>query len=201
LRGGEAGFDFNRDGLRLQVTAFTNTIRNLITFAPLAPGELPSGFFFGTRNINAGRARSRGFEAEADWTLGPRWSATLAYTYARSTIVESAFDPASVGKQQGGIPRRRASASLTYAAASGWRVTPQVRWVSKSWGDNDDTLPVDEHAIVDLAASYPLSRRLEAFIQVENLFDRGYIADNSGFDLPRLGTPFSAFAGVRLVID
>src|SRR5439155_24375416 len=48
LPGAEAGFDLNRGGLRLQVTAFTNTIRDLITFAPLAESELPSGFFFGT---------------------------------------------------------------------------------------------------------------------------------------------------------
>ena len=201
LKGGEAGFDVNHGGLRLQVTAFTNTIRDLITFAPLADNQLPPGFFFGARNINAGRARARGVEAEADWTFSPAWSATLGYTYADSTITQSAFDPASVGKQQGGIPRHRVNASLTYAAAAGWRITPQVRWLSKSWGDNDNTLPVDEHVVVDLAASYPVTRKLEAFVQVENLFDRRYIADNSGFELPRLGTPFSAFAGLRWTID
>jgi len=201
LSGAEAGFDVNRGGLRLQVTAFTSTVRNLITFAPLAQSELPPGFFFGTRNINAGWARSRGVEAEANLTVTPAWSATLGYTLADSTIVESAFDPASVGKQQGGIPRHRASASVTYAAPAGWRVTPQLRWLSKSWGDNDNTLPVDSHVVVDLAASYPLTPKLNAFVQVENLFDRRYVADNSGFDLPRIGTPFSAVAGLRWVID
>jgi outer membrane receptor protein involved in Fe transport len=200
LRGTEAGFDVTRGGLRLQVTAFTSTIRNLITFAPLADSQLPPDFFFGTRNINAGRALSHGLEAEADWTLGPDWSATAGYTYAHSTITQSAFDPASVGRQQGGVRRHRLSATVTYAAPSGWRITPQVRWVSKSWGDNDDTLPVDSHVVVDLAASYPVTRGLEAFVQVENLFDRRYLSDNSGFELPRLGTPFSAFAGLRWVI-
>ena len=52
----------------------------------LTENELPPGFFFGTRNINAGRARSRGLEAEADWTISPQWSATLGYTLADSTI-------------------------------------------------------------------------------------------------------------------
>jgi outer membrane receptor protein involved in Fe transport len=112
-------------------------------------------------------------------------------------ITESQFDPASVGKQQGGIPRQRASASLTYAAAGGWRITPQVRWLSKSWGDNDNTLPVDQHVVVDLAASYPITASLEAYLQIENLFDKTYIADNNGFEPPRLGTPFSAVLGVR----
>jgi outer membrane receptor protein involved in Fe transport len=201
LRGAEAGFDLHRGDLRVQVTGFTNTIRDLITSAPVDPSQLPPGFFFGTRNINAGRARSRGVEAEADWRIGPNWSAILGYTFADSIITESQFDPASVGKQQGGIPRNRISASLAYTAARGWRVTPQVRWLSKSWGDNDNTFPVDGHAVVDLAASYPVTRKLEAFVQIENLFDQRYIADNSGFEPPRLGTPFSAFIGMRWVID
>lgn len=201
LDGGEAGFDVNRGGLRVQVTAFTNTVRDLITFAPLADDQLPPGFFFGTRNINAGRARSRGVEAEADWVISAQWSATLGYTYADSTIRESAFDSASIGKQQGGIPRHRVSAAVTYQGPGGWRITPQLRWLSKSWGDNDNTFPVDEHVVVDLAASYPLRRDLEAFVQLENLFDKRYIADNSGFELPRLGTPLSAFAGLRWTID
>jgi outer membrane receptor protein involved in Fe transport len=197
LRGAEAGFDVDRGGLRVQVTAYTNTIRDLITVAPLADSELPPGFFFGTRNVNAGRARSRGVEAEADWAISPQWSAALGYTFADSTITESAFDPASVGNQQGGVPRHKASGGVTYAGASGWRVTPQLRWLSKSWGDNDHAFPVDEHVVVDLAASYPVTARLAAFLQIENLFDRRYIADNSGFELPRLGTPFTAFAGLR----
>ena len=125
----------------------------------------------------------------------------IGYTYAASIITENEFDPASVGKQQGGIPRNRISASLTYTAPAGWRVIPQVRWLSKSWGDNDNTFPVDAHLVVDLAASYPVTRRLEAFVQIENLFDERYIADNSGFELPRIGTPFSALAGLRWSLD
>ncbi len=201
LKGGEVGFDVNRGGLRIQVTAFTDTIRDLITFSPLDASALPPGFFFGTRNINAGRARSRGVEAEADLVLNPAWSATLGYTLADSTIVESVLDPASVGKQQGGVPRHKASVSVTYAAPAGWRITPQVRWLSKSWGDNDNTFPVDEHVVFDLAASYPVTAKLQAFLQIENLFDRRYVADNSGFEPPRLGTPLSAFLGVRWTID
>jgi outer membrane receptor protein involved in Fe transport len=200
LRGGEAGFDVNRGGLRVQVTGYTNTIRNLITYAPLPQDELPPGFFYGTRNINAGRARSRGLEAEADWTIAMQWTGAFGYTFADSTIVESEFDPASVGKQQAGVPRQRIDASVTYTAAAGWRVTPQLRWVSESWGDNDETLPIPAHLVVDLALNYPVTHSLEAFVQIENLFDNRYIADNSGFELPRIGTPFSAFAGVRWVI-
>jgi outer membrane receptor protein involved in Fe transport len=201
LDGGEIGFDVNRGPLRTQVTAYANTIKNLITSANLPDDQLPPGFFFGTRNINAGEARSRGVEAEVNWLAGNGWTLNAGYTYADSTITQSVLDPASVGKQQGGIPRNKFSAGLTYEGAGGWRISPQVRWVSKSWGDNDNTLPVDAHVVADLAASYPITRNLETYVQIENLFDRNYIADNSGFEAPRRGTPFTAFVGARYVLD
>jgi outer membrane receptor protein involved in Fe transport len=201
LEGGEVGFDFNHGPLRTQVTAYTNTIKNLITFANLPDSQLPPGFFFGTRNINAGEARSRGVEAEVNWLAGRGWTLNAGYTYADSTITQSVLDPASVGKQQAGIPPHKLSAGVTYEGPGGWRISPQVRWVSKSWGDNDNTLPVDGHFVADLAASYPISRKLELYAQIENLFDTTYIADNSGFEAPRRGTPFTAFVGARFVLD
>lgn len=197
LSGGEAGFDFNRGSLRMQVTAYTNTVENLITSAPLDPGELPPGFFFGSRNINAGRARSRGVEGEADWAIDSAWNLHAGYTLADSTITQSELDPGSVGKQQGAIPRHRFSAGFTYTGVNGLTVAPQVRWLSKSWGDNDNTLPVDEHFVADLSVSYPFTATLRGFVQIENLTDRRYIADNSGFEPARLGTPFSTFFGLR----
>ena len=201
LDGGEVGFDVNRGPLRTQVTAYTNTIKNLLTFANLPDNQLPPGFFFGTRNINAGEARSRGVEAEVNWLAGNGWTLNAGYTYADSTITQSVLDPASVGKQQGGIPRNKLSGGVTYEGLGGWRISPQVRWVSKSWGDNDNTLPVDAHVVADLAASYPITKKLEAFVQIENLFDRRYVADNNGFEPPRIGTPLTAFVGARLVLD
>jgi outer membrane receptor protein involved in Fe transport len=80
----------------------------------------------------------------------------------------------------------------------GWRVTPQFRWVQASFADNDHTLPVDAQNVVDLAASYPFTTSLEGFLHIENLFDKRYVADNSGFNPPLRGTPFSAFVGARL---
>jgi outer membrane receptor protein involved in Fe transport len=197
LNGGEVGFDVNRGSLRTQVTAYTNTVENLITSATLDPAELPPGFFFGSRKINAGRARSRGIEGESEWSIDKTWTLRAGYTLADSTITQSELDPASVGKQQGGIPRRRFSAGMTYTGSNGLTIAPQLRWLSKSWGDNDDTLPVDEHLVADLSVSYPFTSTLQGFVQIENIANRRYISDNTGFEPERLGTPFSAFFGLR----
>ena len=44
----------------------------------------------------------------------------------------------------------------------------------------------------------PVRRGVEAFVQIENLFDRRYIGTNDGFSAPLYGRPFTALAGVRL---
>jgi outer membrane receptor protein involved in Fe transport len=75
-----------------------------------------------------------------------------------------------------------------------------MRYLPRSNG-NSSGLKVDAHFIVDLAASIPVARGVEAFAQVENLFDAGYIADNSGFNPPLRGTPLTALAGIRLTLD
>ena len=198
LEGGELGFDIQTQDLRLQVTAYTNTIDDLITSRNLEFSELPDGFFFGSRNINAGKARSRGIELETQWEIGAGFSSQFAYTYADSQITESDLDPSSVGQQLGGVPRNRASIALTYSSPAGLRITPQFRWVEQSFADNAHTLPVDEQNIVDLTASYPFGDSIEAYVQIENLLDEDYTADNSGFNPPLRGTPFTAIVGARM---
>lgn len=197
LQGGEVGVDFRTPRLRLQLTGYYNTIDDLITSRNLEFSELPPGFFFGSRNINAGEARSRGLELETRWEMGGGFSMDVAYTYADSQITANPLDPASVGRQIGGVPRNRAYAALNYQSPAGWRFSPQFEWQEASFADNAHTLPVDEQSIVNLGVSYPFNDVLEVYLQIENLLDEEYIADNSGFNPPLRGTPFSALVGIR----
>lgn len=200
LEGVEAGIDFIRGPIRFQASAFANRIRDLITSRNLASDELPAGFFFGSRLINAGRARSRGVEAELDWQVSRRLTGRLGYTYADSVVTENPEDPASVGVQQAGVPRNRLSAGFDWTGPRGLRFSPRVHYVARTNGDADGLLHTDPHFIVDLAASLPLVRHFEAFVQIENLFDRRYVGTNDGFSAPLYGTPFTALGGVRVKI-
>jgi outer membrane receptor protein involved in Fe transport len=208
LKGAEAGFDVNLGKITGQVTAYTSEITNLITTRDLTQAELTalgnslnSQFFFGTQNVNAGKAEANGFEATADWLFAPGWKATLGYAYADSRIVESDVDPASVGKQIAGIPRWQTSAGLSYIDPLGWKASARLRWLAKSWGDNDNTLPVDAHFVVDASVAYAFSKSFEAFLKIENLFNQRYIAANDGVNPALFGTPFTAFAGFRVKLN
>jgi outer membrane receptor protein involved in Fe transport len=198
LKGGEVGFDIGQGSFSFQGTGYYNYISNLITSESLTAAELPAGFEFGSRNINAGAGVSKGFEASAQWLVLPGLTANFGYTYAYSTVVSNPFDKASVGEQIAGIPRNLVTTGLTYVGETGWRVAPSVRWVSKTYGDNDHTLPLDSHLVVDISGSYPLAQNVEAFVQIQNLLDRKYIALNDGSSPAELGTPFEVFAGARV---
>jgi len=202
LTGGEAGIDVTTQAVRAQLTFYRNTIDSLLTSRTLGPAELPPGFFFGSRNINAGSARAQGAELEIHYAVTERIDAGFAYALADSTITANPLDAGSVGRQLGGVPRQSASASLDYGSGrNGFRGAARLRWLKKSYSDNDHTLAVDSQFIVDLSVSYSLRGRAEPFLQIQNLFDRRYVADNSGFSAPQLGTPLTVLAGMRLQLD
>ena len=198
LNGAELGFDLDRGPMRFQATAYASRIAGFLTYRYLDPATLPAGFAIGARLINAGRARSRGVEAELRWRPSSALEATLAYTYADSIVTRNPEDPASVGVQQPGIPRHRVSAGLDWTGPRGIRLSPRIRYLSRTNGDPDSLYRTDPHFIADLAASLPVTHEVETFVQIENLFDRRYIGTNDGFTAPLHGKPFTAMAGVRL---
>jgi outer membrane receptor protein involved in Fe transport len=198
LEGAEVGTDFDTGPLHVAVTAYTSRISDFLTYHYLDAATLPAGFDVGAQLINAGRARSRGIEAEATWRPTAAFQATLAYTYADSVVTRNPEDPASIGVQQPGIPRHRVSAGVDWTGPYGIRLSPRVRYLARTNGDPDAIYRTDAHFIADLAASAPLRRGFEVFVQIENLFDRRYIGTNDGFTAPLYGKPFTAMSGVRL---
>jgi outer membrane receptor protein involved in Fe transport len=212
LRGGEVGADFTRPGFRSQITFYDTTISNLITQRNLPASDSPTAlgvecgfdaatftFLSCTQNINAASAIARGIEVEADWDLGRGFSATFAYTYTDSHYTSNPEDPAAVGERLEGVPMHNVSGRLAYRGRGGWTVETDLRWVSKSYGDDNpaDGLIQNAHFVMDASASYPLTRSLQAYVQIQNLTDTIYIASNSG-GAPILGTPLEVLGGFRL---
>jgi len=198
LKGGEAGVDYTNGPFTAQVTGYYNQITNLITSYDLSGAQLPPGFFFGSRNINAGGATSQGMEVAAQMRFTPQLTGELNYTLAQSWITNNPYDPTSVGKQVMNVPHGYVSGSATYTFMNGLRITPTFRYVSQQWGDNDHTLPYDAHFVLDAEGDYPINDRLQVFVQLYNLTNRQYIALDDGGSQPQLGTPFELFAGLRV---
>lgn len=214
LEGEEIGVDYTLGGLKAQFTLYGSTISDLITQRNLTPTEYPSilGVTCGydpltytyltcTRNINSASAVARGFETGLHWDLGAGFTGAATYTYADSHYTANPIDPTSVGERLEGVPMHNASASLTYADDR-WQATAILRYLSKSYGDAhpSDGLIQQAHLVVDASASYRVWSDLEAFVAIQNLFDRRYIANNGG-GAPILGTPLEVMAGLKLKVE
>jgi len=206
LDGGEIGVDLTSQRLRAQVTYYRTTVHNLITTATLQSDQLPPGFFYGGRLVNAASALVQGVEGELSWRIGGGFSSTVGYTWAQSVYTSNPTDPLSVGQQLTDVPRNSASAAVTYESTRGWRISTDTRYVSATaWTNAEHTNPgfpyqaaADPHFVVDLDASYPINTRLTIYLQIENLLDRHYIVNPGPFNPPEYGTPFQVFFGARV---
>jgi outer membrane receptor protein involved in Fe transport len=209
LSGGEVGLDFTGGSFRSQVTYYHTHISNLITTATLPDSQLPPGFFYGGVLVNAASAVAAGVEAELSWRIGGGFSTTLGYTWAESVYQSNPTDPASVGQQLVDVPRNLASAALTYEDVHGWRVSTDARWISATaWANADHANPgfpyqasADPHFVLDMAATYPVRKGFEAYLQIQNLLNRHYIVNPGPYNPPQYGTPFLALVGVRLALN
>lgn len=196
--GGEIGGDLNLGHFIGGITVFRNDVHDLIGSRNLADSELPPGFFFGSKNINVGKVRSDGIELTTEYVFTRNLTMDVAYTLTHSRALENPEDPASIGLQTANIPRNFAEAGIRWRPAPRWNTAIQTRWVDRSFGDFDHTLPQDSHFIADAHIDYQLNRMVQLFFSASNLLDQTYIATNSGFEPEKLGPPFQAFFGVRL---
>lgn len=162
----EVGIEREAGGFRAALTGFATEQRNLIDFE-----------FVTFRNVNVGRARSRGIEAELAYERGiwaARWNGTYLDAEDRDT----------------GLPllrRPRRSGNLILTARPGpWTLNLEGRWV----GERADVDPVTfgrsespSYLRTDVAARWRLTGRFSPYARVENAADRDY-AEVLGFPSP-----------------
>ena len=210
LRGGEIGLDYTRENVRAQLTLYRTDINNyIVAEGATNPIYTPFGWYL-VQNQNVAKVLAQGVEVELDWDIGSGFSTRLEYTFADSTVRRNPLDPLSEGKQIIDVPRNKAGGSLTYAAPSGWRLSAEALYVSRTaWASAEHVDPgypgalsADPHFIMNLSGSYPVYDNVEAYVQLQNIFDRRFIA--TGYSAPSAqtyGTPFEAFVGLRTSIE
>lgn len=210
LEGGEVGFDYTRPGLRAQLTLYRSEIGNYIVIEPTTNAVYSPNGWYVVQNENIASVQAQGFEAEVDWDLGGGFSTKLGYTFADSIVEANPADPASIGKQVVDAPRHTLAAGVSYGDTDGWRLATQARYVSRTdWASPDHTYPgypgklaADSSFILDLTGSYPISRNVEIYLQIQNLLDRRYVTTSySAPSAQVIGTPFTAFSGIRASFD
>ncbi|WP_182086183.1 TonB-dependent siderophore receptor [Aureimonas sp. ME7] len=135
--------------------------------------------------VQRGELRSRGFEFEATATLTEGLNATLAYAYTDLEIVEGTA--ATTGNTLSSTPKHTVSLWGDYTvqsgAAQGLGFGAGLRYLSASFGDDENTFRNDARIFIDATAHYdvPQVEGLRIQVNATNLFGEDSQICSSGF--------------------
>ena len=157
-RTAELGLRGSASGLRWNIAAYRSEIDDLVAFDVAT-----------SRPQNIARAELTGVETGLDWRSGPwRFSQTLSWLQAEDR---------SAGPNRGReLPRRPEWSGRTAldwnAARLGFGAS--VQWAGQRYDDLGNSRRLSGYAVVDLTASWQMSRSVQLQARVANALDRRY---------------------------
>lgn len=137
---------------------------------------------------NVTRARAQGLELALMLRPVDALRVQAGYGYIKATN-------AATGRDLVRRPRHSVNASLDYDWAFGLKTSATITHVDASFDNDSNTRKLAGYVLVDLRAALPVTRTIELYGRIENLFNAQY---ETSF---RYGTPRrAAYAGVRLAL-
>ena len=181
LFGSEAGVDFVAESFRASVTAYRNSLANMITNVVLqsTPNLIVS------QRQNAEAALSRGFEARVRAHRGD-FSADLGYLFADARF--------SFGARIPQVPRNQGSARVGYQHG-GTLISAGVLSYALQFDDERNQFLLPGFAMVQVSAQRRIVGSLAAIAEVSNALDHQYIVGLT--PTPTIGAPRLWRAGLR----
>ncbi len=182
-----------------RVTGFWNVVRDPaleVTLAlagntgrVIAPcGFVPAG---GTcrRRENIEEFRTLGIETEIearphrDWTLG------ASYSFNPTEITKAPTQQQLVGKRARGTAEHQATILVGFDKPDLFALNTTTRYVGSRFDDDVNVLPLEAFTVVDVRLSRRLTSSATAFVTVENIFDKDYLATRAANGFVRIGGP------------
>ncbi|MBI3950758.1 MAG: TonB-dependent receptor [Acidobacteria bacterium] len=195
LTGGEIGFNhIITRNLFWRVTGFWNRLKDPISNVTISVTQN----LITRQRQNLGRARIRGIDAEFEYRINPQWNFRGHYLFDEATVEKFPADRNLEGKLIPQVPKHRAILGLNYLNPAWVNVSLQGRVESLRFDDDLNQFKLGSFFVTDLAVSRPLGELWEAFLSVENLFDRQYAVQATPVE--SLGTPIIVSGGIRFHI-
>jgi iron complex outermembrane receptor protein len=154
-------------GARLSAAVFYSDVRDLIQTVVLPDTT--------TQTQNVGNGGFAGGELAIDAPLASQFRAGGNYTYLHRDI-EDALQP---NLRPTGVPAHRAFAYATWQPLQPLRVTPSLELSGDRWSDVNPApafpyVRTGAHSLLNVDATYSLTRRVELGLGFKNLFDDHY---------------------------
>jgi outer membrane receptor protein involved in Fe transport len=190
----EGGVLFGAQRASVRVTAFHNTLDDAISNVTLT--STPA--LITRQRQNTDEVGSSGVEIEGDVRPHPRVTLNAFGAFMSSHFKDTPQQPALKGNRIPQVPRYHVGAGVIADAPRVATFSAQLRLVGAQFDDDLNELTLNDYAVVDVSATRPLTRSLQVFIGVENLFDSEY--DVARTPLRSIGWPRSVRAGLRVFV-
>src|SRR5262245_697670 len=194
LVGGEAGVSFApAKNTTLRATWFDNRITDPVSNVTITQ----VGAAVTQQRQNLGKTHVRGIQTDVEYRLGSDWRILGAYVYNQATVTENPSNPVLIDKWLPQVPAHRGSLRLAYVNPKLLTASVGAQFVGAQFDDDLNTASrqLPKYALVDILASRAVSRNLELFAGVQNLFDEEYFVGT----LPTtVGSPRLVTGGVRV---
>lgn len=194
LTGFEGGALYSVGRLSARATGFWNTLDGAI--ANITLSSTPALTVRERRNSD--EIRATGVEVEADLRLSQQLTTTGQVTFTSSHFEGSVATPQVEGNRVPQVPTVQFAAGLTWTNPALFTVAGMVRGSSMQFDDDLNTLELGAFAVVDMTISRSVTRTVQAFFAVENLFDQEYLVGRT--PTSTIGWPRSFRAGARIAL-
>ncbi|WP_447980196.1 TonB-dependent receptor plug domain-containing protein [Candidatus Nitrospira bockiana] len=175
----DAGVDqfLLKDRLKLSAGYFWNRFQNLIVNVPVGALLAPQ---------NVGEAKSQGWEAGFQFALTKGLDLRGQYTYTLTRDL-------STDRRLPRWPVHQASLGVSYRPIDPVAINVDYRYVGARFNDTANTQKMGSFGVVNLAATYDVSRNWQVFGRIENLFNQDYE------EVLFFGTPIrSIYGGIKV---
>lgn len=200
LRGIDIGADLQLgSSVTARVTGFSSVVKDPaleVTLAlagatgrTIAPcGFVPAG---GTcrRRENIEEFRTSGIETEIEARPSRYWTLGASYSWNPTEITKAPTQQQLVGKVARGTAKNQATLLVGFDNPAIVSVNLTTRYVGKRFDDDVNVLELGAFTVADVRVARRLTSSANAFVTIENIFDREYPATRAANGFVRIGGP------------
>jgi catecholate siderophore receptor len=139
--------------------------------------------------FQTGSTNTKGFEASLAGYVTDAWQITGGYAYTDARISSDTSGSIIKGNRVGLVPLNTFSLWNRYQFNPMWGAGVGVIHYTNFFASSDNTVLLPEFTRVDAAVFFRLNQTWRAQLNIENLFDRGYIATADGNNNITPGSP------------
>jgi len=194
LKGVEGGLNYAlNDNLFWRVTGFWSRLKDPVS--NVTQTVTPS--LITRQRQNLGRTQTWGLQTELEYRPSRRWRLSSAYLLNDSTVQSFPANPALEGNRLAQVAKHKFTVQAAYMNPQAVDVALMGRLVGPQFDDDLNLFRLGSYFVLDATVSRRLGEATEAFLAVENLFNREYPVRSNPASI---GTPLLIQGGIRFQI-